>query len=75
MIPHDHAHYSLRYPSRSDYRLGSHNVVTQAVVTVRRVQNICFSQQYQFLVSKLHVPDGLVEAKATSVLDISHSEV
>ena len=39
------------------------------------VQNLRFHQEHQVVVSKLHVPDALVEAKALEVPDVVHSDV
>ena len=65
----------LRSHGRGDYCLGSHNDLLHAVVAVKRVRNIRLYQNHQVLVTELHGPDGLGEAKATDVPYIVSSEV
>ena len=74
-LPHKQAHPPLRSPGRSAYRLGSHDVVTQVVMAVCLVWNLCLRHQHQVVVTKMHGPGGLGEAEVSAVPDVVCSEV
>ena len=75
LLPNYQSQPPLRFPGCSEYRLGAHNAVSQTVVSLNCVRNICLCQNHQVIVTKLHGLDGLGEAKSTAILDIVCSEV
>ena len=66
---------TLYSPVRSAHHLRLHYILSQAVVAVRLVRNLCLRQYHQFVVPNMHGPDGLGEAKVPPIRDIVHSEV